>query len=615
MEYSFANQLADASMCVRPLLIESSNPEQIALFPSESGGGVKISNTEMLQLSQDYSGIYEIYISRMSASLVRNFDIKETAARLLARRALVPLIHCFLDRLVRMKKAIDSVSEQLSTPRQELYPAPEMIEAFEECAVSNPAFNQSMIGFLGRIWMLPESDPVPQEPQIGPQVGFKNNLFRLYKRHPWRLIKKIVLRLLSRLPKSRFPALSMANATGAFFEHGFYFQYLSEVGTRYEPKKGVRNNELRESVFSDGYVKHAEWAEFLCKLGLSEKEQERTCQAFKEYLNFYYPASLFEAVPENMLHAVQTLQMYKKTALITSSGQCSNGSYFVAAAKQAGLYIVDHQHGGHYGYIKDVSVILELEYPGVDQFISWGWSRLPEHAALKNLSVIDLPSPWLSERKKYWAKLTLGVGKKFDLLLMPNMVKRFPGAPHGASTSRIDLVQSLANSLMDLVSRVTEKGLSILHKPYNPTTVKMMARTMRELELIGGDNYSCDQQLNKGLTYELLQQCHVVLWDQPGTGFLECISSNIPTMVYWTRIYSQEEEWAKPIFFELEQLGIIHRNTDSLIEEMHNFKKSPSLWMANPERVSLINRFCREYAWADEQWPVYWRRYLDGLTH
>jgi len=104
-----------------------------------------------------------------------------------------------------------------------------------------------------------------------------------------------------------------------------------------------------------------------------------------------------------------------------------------------------------------------------------------------------------------------------------------------------------------------------------------------------------------------------VLWDQPGTGFLECLSSNIPTMVYWPRIYSQEEVWLKPLFMELEHMGIVHRDIDSLVEEMHLFKLSPAAWMNDIERVSLVNRFCREFAWTSSKWPKYWRRYLDGL--
>jgi hypothetical protein len=599
---------------VMPLLITSLKPREFALFPSETGGGVKITNEEMLQLSGFYSKLYIVYISRMSDHLVRQFEIKESAASLLARRALVPLIHCFMDRLVRVKKAIDSASGQLSTPLQELFPATNTIEAFEECAVANPAFNQFMVWFVGRIWQMPLSDPVPVSQVFTAQAGFKNNLFLLYSRSPWIFLKKIGLRLLARLPRSRLPALTMANATGAFFQNGFYSQYLTEVKIPWSSDQRRADRKLRKELFTNEFIENLELNKFLVNIGLGEEEIDRTKNIFKEFLQLYYPASLLEAVPESMQQAIQALQLFKKSVLIGSSGQGSHDSYISAAAKQQGRSIIGLQHGGHYGYIKDLSSILELEYPDMDEFVSWGWSQLPDHPALNGIAVNDLPSPWLSERRRYWADLDLGGVKEFDFLLMSNLVKRFPAAPQGASLSRIDLIQGFAASLTHLVRETTGHGLTILHKPYNPTTIKLLTKTMEGLVLIGGEQYHCIQQLDKGLTYELLQQCSVVLWDQPGTGFLECISSNIPTMVYWTRSSSQEEGWAKTIFHELEQQGIIHRDTDSLIEEMLEFKNSPLLWMANPERVSVINRFCRQYAWASDEWPLYWRRYFDELS-
>ena len=172
----------------------------------------------------------------------------------------------------------------------------------------------------------------------------------------------------------------------------------------------------------------------------------------------------------------------------------------------------------------------------------------------------------------------------------------------------------MAISITNFVHQATEKKLSILHKPYNPATVKLLAKTMRELERIGGSLYHCEQQLDKGLTLELLGRCSVVVWDQPGTGFLECLSSKIPTMVLWPRIFNQEENWVKPLFLELEKKGIIHRDAKTLVEEIHLFKLSPTVWMLDVERVSLVDRFCEKFASTDEKWPVHWRRYFDGLS-
>ena len=466
-----------------PLLAESFDLEKFALFPSELGGGVTITQDEMLQLSQIYSRLYEIYISRLSVRLASQFNITEPAAGILARRALVPLIHCFMDRLVRVKKAIDCAPDQLATPRQKLFLATDTIEAFQECAVTNPAFNQSMIWFVGRVWQLPESDPVPEQPLFTLQVGFKNNLFRLYPRTPLRLIKKIWLRLMGLLPRSRFPALTMANATGAFLQHGFYSKYFGDVTLKWPLAVVSVDRKLREDLFSDDFIENSELNGFLIKFGLELHEQNRARILFKDFMQCYYPSSLLEAIPQNMKQALQVLQPFKKRALILSSVGDSRSTYVVASAKQVGLSIIDHQHGGHYGYLEDMSAVLELEYPGVDQFVSWGWSRLPGHYAVKGISVIELPSPWLSERKRYWEKLSLGGEREYDFLLMPNLVNRFPAAPQGASKPRIDIIQEFAASLKHLVSKATERGIRILHKPYNTTTVNLLAKTMRELEL------------------------------------------------------------------------------------------------------------------------------------
>ena len=343
---------------------------------------------------------------------------------MLARRALVPLIHCFMDRLVRIKKAIDCAPGQLTTPRQELFPAPDTVEAFEECSVTSPAFNQSVIWFVGRVWQLPESDSVPEKQPFALQVGFKNNLFDLYPRTPWGLIKNRWLKLMALLPKSRFPTLGMSNATGAFFHHGFYSKYLGDVSSHWPLAVESQNRTLRETLFSDAFIKNSELSEFLAKLGLGVKEEHRAYEILGEFLRLYYPTSLLEAIPQNMNHAAQALRPFKKKALIFWGGRGACASYVAAAAKRTGLTIVDHQHGGHYGYIEDMSAVLELEYPGVDQFVSWGWLRLPDHPSVKGMSVIRLPSPWLSERKRYWAGIKGGGEREFDVLLMPNMMKR-----------------------------------------------------------------------------------------------------------------------------------------------------------------------------------------------
>lgn len=607
------NTETNSNVSTLTLIVESYESDQFSLFQNEKGGGISISQSEVLQLSEIYSKLYQIYIDRLVERLAKTLNESNLVLHILSRRALVPLIHCFFERLIRVKKAIDMSPVQLVIPNQLEVSAMDTIEAFEQAAVDNPIFNQSMINIVSHAWELPETD-IEIEPKIyKPQVGFKNNLFRLYGRTPYRLLKRILLPYFTKLPFSRFPTITLANAQGAFFERGFFIRLLEDVAPQWSLIKANKDLSLRDKLFRNDFCRCSELESFLNKLGLNQKEQDRVYKLFEEYLHTYYPSSLLESIPENMEYAKKSLIKFRKKVLLSSSGRCSRSAYIVAAAKEKDFLIVDHQHGGHYGYLEDVSVILELEYPGVDQFISWGWSKLSDKTPNKNMQVIPLPSPWLSERKRYWRKLKIEGVKEFDILLMPNMVKRFTGAPQGASSSRIDLIQEMSASLIALIQHTSTNGINVLNKPYNTTTVGLLSKTLKEMKSIGGSLYSSEIQLDKGLTYGLLKRCHIVVWDQPGTGFLECISSGIPTMILWPRNYCQEEEWVKPIFNELESCGIVHRHAETLTDQIIQFKKSPIGWMNNIERKNIVDRFCRKFAWASDDWPFYWKRYLENL--
>jgi len=594
-----------------PLLVETYQAEQFPLFSNEEGGGVLVHLSEVLKFSESYSKLYEIYINRLVERLSETVNESDAALQILTRRALVPLVHCFLDRMIRVKKAIDISSVQLAIPLHKDEIQSYIIEDFESAAVNDPKFNQLIINTISGIWALPKTNIDFDTMTFKTQVGFRNNLFSLYGKTPYRLIKKLLFPCIAKIPYARLPAISLANAQGVFFEHGFYAWLLENITPRWVLRKAKKNLSLRDDLFRNNFIDCAELDELLYDLGLNKIEQSRFYSLFEDYLCTFYPSSLLESISENMEFAKENLIKFKKKVLLSAGGRCSRSTYILAAAKQNNFTFVNLQHGGHYGYFADLSTFLELEYPGVDQFISWGWTKLPNKTPNKNMTVIPLPSPWLSERKRYWKKLNIDGIKEFDVLLMPNMVKRFPAAPQGALLSRIDLIKSISTSLITLVQYCSKNKIKMLHKPYNTTTVGLLDKTLKEMELVGGSLYSCEKQLDKGLTYSLLNRCHVVVWDQPGTGFLECLSSGIPTMIIWMRDFSQEEEWVKPVFDELEDCGIVHSQADTLINQIIEYKKSPVSWMNNAKRKDVVSRFCRQFAWTEDDWPIYWKNYLN----
>ena len=600
-------------MDIIPIKVESESGDEFGLFPNESGRGIIVSQEEMNKLSLSYSKLYEVYISIISTKLNENFKISGTVASVLVRQAIVPLMFCFMDRLVRLNKLISKFPRKFVLPSEHQSYAFEQIEDFQKSSLDCPEFNQYLIWFIGRIWNLREVKlSIKQISYDTHQPGFKNNIFRLYRRTPLRLLRILYISILKLINKPELPALTMSNNSNAFRYYGFYAKYLNSLNFSLPDTDIKIDDNLRKKLFTDNLISTTELNEFFDSLGFGSTEKKRSVILFKEFIQLHYPTSLLEAIPQNIKPALDVINSFESSVLVSSGSRSTSSTYIFAAAKEKGSFIVDIQHGGYYGYIDNWTMVSELEYPGVDQFVSWGWTRSPQRDIGSSFIIADLPSPWLSERKKYWKRLKLGVDKEYDFLFMSTRIKRFPDAPQGGILAR-DLLEKTANDLKDLVDKITSNQYRILHKPCDVTTVKLLSKTMDEVVQIGGDKYDVITKLDKGLTYELLNKCNVVLWDQPGTGFLECLSAGIPTMLSWKRTSTIEEEWTKPIFQELENCGIIHRDADSIVKEMKRFKESPKLWMNNPERTELVNRFCRQFAWTSKDWPKYWRTYFDEI--
>ena len=167
--------------------------------------------------------------------------------------------------------------------------------------------------------------------------------------------------------------------------------------------------------------------------------------------------------------------------------------------------------------------------------------------------------------------------------------------------------------MVGFLKTAVRSEISVYCKPCDLTSSYLMANTLKNMKVIGGDFFECSDKIEKGLTYELLSKGKLVLWDYPGTGFLESIACGIPTMILWTRFFCEEEIWCKKDFRELEKVGVIHQTAENLIKELKFFLKDPVLWMNNPSRKVIINKFSNKYALTNDKWFLVWRDYLKKL--
>ena len=69
---------------------------EFVLFPTESKDGVSLEKKEILELSEALSFIYAEVIENVSLKFSKENLIDQKATRVICRRALVPILHCFL---------------------------------------------------------------------------------------------------------------------------------------------------------------------------------------------------------------------------------------------------------------------------------------------------------------------------------------------------------------------------------------------------------------------------------------------------------------------------------------------------------------------------------------
>ena len=167
--------------------------------------------------------------------------------------------------------------------------------------------------------------------------------------------------------------------------------------------------------------------------------------------------------------------------------------------------------------------------------------------------------------------------------------------------------------MINFASLASKEKIKIYCKPYNELTTFLMKKTYQQLPEIVGSNFQYANNFDKGLNYDLINKGHLILWDQPGTGFLECISSGIPSMVLWTRLFCEEENSCKKYFKKLEKSRIIHRTPQSLIKELKIFLRDPVLWMNESTRKAIVNNFSSKYALTNDNWQLVWRDYLKKI--
>ncbi len=604
----------------------------VSVFPCKQGDGAyRSSYDELRKRSVNESKYHDRLLPDLVPILNHAApEVKFYPAAVL-RPVLVTLTSIFLDRVLRV---LHRVKQYKISDLGVLVVLPhnifDSLGSLQSSAVVSWNFNQWLIqkiaSALGvNVDVVIPADEYPEYKIKSPQmnllagpVGNKEGMVE-------NLILKIKNRFLYEIRRSpsftaRYSSMGFSGDDYYLSMHGFYGPFGLIRNIRPLNWTPVSRDTVLRNKISGDYgdtlsIGMIDLLKSVTKNMVGEVDFEYLGAAYAQFFAECFPENCLEGLSANLMSARGCLNVSRRRPHIIGSDLAAEKAFFVAAVvKEDQGRLTGAQHAGHYGYIESMSLVAEFEYPHLNEMITYGWTEFD--LDLPKCRALPLPSPRLSELKRQYASTVdemLFKAEGSRILFMPNHLPRFP-LISTCGQARIDFVDQIVRSRQGLVKHLCDQGVSMDLKPYSNYNVDLFSEHYATLSKLGGDNFKLLTSTQKGLSPGLLRNYRLVLWDQIGTGALDCFVSKIPAMIYWERIYSQESAAAKGLVSQLEEVGVVHSSPKTLADEIRTFLADPSGWMSEERRVKAIDEFCFKFARTDKNWPTLWRNALKKVT-
>jgi len=259
-------------------------------------------------------------------------------------------------------------------------------------------------------------------------------------------------------------------------------------------------------------------------------------------------------------------------------------NFFAAEAVVKGAQLVNLQHGGGYGL--SLSIPEERICSEMNVFFSWGWTKSGAN------NIIPLPSPYLSSLKNSHVKKSdeaIFVGTA-----IPPYVYRFDSGFFSE-----DIQEYFINKKKFILSLTSEIREKILYRPF-PAKYGWEEKAFLN-RIFPGVRY-----IEKGKLTGYMQKAKLAVFDHPHTSYIEALTINLPTILYWSHnIFLMRPEAEE--FFELMRLaGILHRNPADAAKKVNEIFEDPFLWWQQPYVQDARKKFCERFALARKDWANEW---------
>lgn len=308
-------------------------------------------------------------------------------------------------------------------------------------------------------------------------------------------------------------------------------------------------------------------------------------------LPLFIPRYLAEEF-ESYLHAAKSC---KKAKLYVPGNSWHRPleAYAISWGRLQGAPVAGWQHGGAYGQYESMSHEF-IERDMADYFITWGWSdrRYP------GAECIPLPQPHLT------ALHNIHKGGGSNIL--------WCGTTNSIYMHRLQIYPFVADHIPtyfknrhDFAAALNpEVRCKLVYRPL-PADFGWMKQDIDAIRQF--PDIKVDMS---GYFVQRLKKARLYLCDHGSTTFLEALTANVPTIIFWDDAKAKEREDAKEYFDLLRNAGILHHDPIAAANQLNRVWDNVEEWWGQPERqkarVDFMHRFCR----VSDQWESEW---MDAL--
>ena len=304
--------------------------------------------------------------------------------------------------------------------------------------------------------------------------------------------------------------------------------------------------------------------------------------AFVELINDMIPThipTVYLEGYETLVNAASKLPWPKKpSAIFTSVSFASDDIFKVWAANKIenGVPLVIGQHGGNFG-ISKFSFYEDHQLSISDAFLSWGWrkKKYENIFPIGNLKILDK---------------SLRYNPKGKALLVEMLIPRYSYYLYALPVAGqwLTYFEDQCRFISALPSSIQQQVTVRLFRH-----IKQRRNHISEEARWDDQKFEVKYELGDRPIEELVKESRIYISTYNATTFLESLSWNVPTIIFWNPENNELCEDAIPYFELLKSVGIFHETPESAAQQMIKVWDDVSIWWESKEVQSARDEFCK----------------------